>query len=88
MSEITKRLCPFRKVFLDTAPIIYFVEKHPEYFAAANEVFRLIDAGRIGAVTSPITLAECLVHPQLILSLTVALTAPQRKSFTNFVGLS
>ena len=63
MNELTRRLRHFKKVFLDTAPIIYFVEKHPEYFAVANEVFRLIDTGRVGAVTSPITLAECLVHP-------------------------
>lgn len=63
MSEIRKRIRAFRKVFLDTAPIIYFVEKHPDYGAAVDAVFELIDEGRISAVVSPVTLAECLVHP-------------------------
>ena len=26
-------------------------------------IFQAIDAGQLGAVTSPVTLAECLVHP-------------------------
>lgn len=52
-----------RRVFLDTAPIIYFVEKHPHYFQIVRPVFESIDAGKLKPVTSPITLAECLVHP-------------------------
>lgn len=63
MNAIRKRLRAFRKVFLDTAPIIYFVEKHPDYGAAVDTLFELIDEGRISAVVSPVTLAECLVHP-------------------------
>ena len=50
-------------LFLDTAPVIYQVEQNPAYSALAGAVFREIDAGRVGAVTSPVTLAECLVHP-------------------------
>lgn len=63
MNDIRARMRSFRKVFLDTAPIIYFVEKHPEYGAVVDEIFALIDGGRTSAVVSPITLAECLVHP-------------------------
>lgn len=50
-------------LFLDTAPVIYQVEQNPAYSALAGAVFQEIDAGRVGAVTSPVTLAECLVHP-------------------------
>ena len=50
-------------LFLDTAPVIYLVEKNPDYLAMVSEIFRRIDDGQVGAVTSPVTLAECLVHP-------------------------
>ncbi|MBN1487018.1 MAG: type II toxin-antitoxin system VapC family toxin [Anaerolineae bacterium] len=52
-----------RLVFLDTAPIIYFVEKHLRYFDVVRSIFEEIDAHNLETVTSPITLAECLVHP-------------------------
>jgi predicted nucleic acid-binding protein len=57
---------PFRTVnrlFLDTAPLIYYVEKHPQYTKILRVVFQRIDKGLITAVTSPVTLAECLIHP-------------------------
>ena len=50
-------------LFLDTTPAIYFVEKHPLYHPAVAEVFRWVDSDKITAVTSPVTLAECMVHP-------------------------
>lgn len=52
-----------RRMFVDTAPIIYFVEKHPRYFPIIHPIFERIDKGHLTMVTSPITLAECLVHP-------------------------
>lgn len=50
-------------VFIDTAPVIYHVEAHPLYSSATDWVFGRISAGDLQAVTSSITLAECLVHP-------------------------
>ena len=52
-----------QRLFLDTAPIIYYVEKHPSYFAMVRPIFDRIDQGKLTMTTSPITLAECLVHP-------------------------
>jgi predicted nucleic acid-binding protein len=49
--------------FLDTGPVIYFVEKNPQYNAVVRSFFDRIDQGVISAVTSPITLAECLIVP-------------------------
>jgi predicted nucleic acid-binding protein len=49
--------------FLDSAPVIYFVEHHPVYFALLESVFSRVDEGDLTVVTSPITLAECLFYP-------------------------
>ncbi|ELR99459.1 PIN domain-containing protein [Gloeocapsa sp. PCC 73106] len=51
------------RLFLDTAPVIYYVERHRIYFPLVDPIFDLIIDGAIEAVTSPITLAECLVIP-------------------------
>lgn len=52
-----------RLLFLDTAPVIYFVEEHPRYLSVVETVFQRADAGQVTLVTSPVTLAECLVLP-------------------------
>lgn len=52
-----------KKVFLDTAPVIYYVEATPGYAIVAQEVFKLLSQGSFEAVVSPVTLAECLVIP-------------------------
>ncbi|MCS6950909.1 MAG: PIN domain-containing protein [bacterium] len=54
-----------RRVFLDTAPLIFYAERHPIYFQLVEPVFVAIDSGQVQAVTSVVTLAECLVHPYM-----------------------
>ena len=61
--NLGKQLDKTRQIFLDTAPVIYFVEKHPDFAPKAQEVFDRLDDGKMVAVVSPITLAECLVLP-------------------------
>jgi predicted nucleic acid-binding protein len=61
--KIDSALQNITHLFLDTAPVIYYVEKNPQYFAIVEFVFDQIDSGSITAVTSPVTLAECLVLP-------------------------
>jgi predicted nucleic acid-binding protein len=57
------------RLFLDTAPIIYYVERHPKYGPIVDPIFAGIDEhgpdpyGWPAAATSAITLAECLVVP-------------------------
>ncbi len=51
------------RLFLDSAPVIYFVEQNPQYFAIVRVVFQRIRDGSLMGVTSPVTLAECLVRP-------------------------
>ena len=60
---ITETLRNTQRLFLDTAPVIYFVENSPVYRARVQPVFDLLDSGSLAVVTSPVTLAECLVHP-------------------------
>jgi predicted nucleic acid-binding protein len=61
--KIADALSGVGRIFLDTAPVIYHVEKNPQYIALTDVIFTLIDQAAITAVTSPITLAECLVYP-------------------------
>ena len=43
------------RVCIDTAPFIYFIEKHPRYLNVVKPVFIEINAGEIEAITSTIT---------------------------------
>jgi len=61
--NLNRRLDNVKRLFLDTAPVIYYVEEHPRYVALVETVFVRLDAGDFEAVTSPVTLAECLVVP-------------------------
>lgn len=51
------------KIFLDTAPVIYYIEATPAYADIVRAAFTSIDAGQIQALVSPVTLAECLTLP-------------------------
>lgn len=61
--RIDRALAGVTQLFLDTAPVIYFVERNPQFVAVVDPIFERLDAN-IMAITSPVTLAECLVGPQ------------------------
>lgn len=50
-------------VFVDTAPIIYFIEAHPVYGALMKQLVNALSKGLIAASSSVITLAEVLPVP-------------------------
>jgi predicted nucleic acid-binding protein len=50
-------------VALDTVVFIYLIEQHPRFSRAARQIFERIDAGKLQAVTSVLTLLEVLVVP-------------------------
>lgn len=50
-------------VFLDTAPLIYFIEGHSEYQEVLERLFKLNDENYFKFLTSSITLLEVLVKP-------------------------
>jgi predicted nucleic acid-binding protein len=61
--KITERLQGVTRLFLDTAPVVYYVEKNPHYLDRVRVIFAQIDMGTLTAMTSPVTLAECLIAP-------------------------
>jgi predicted nucleic acid-binding protein len=60
--KIEESLRGVKRLFLDTAPVVYFVEQNPEFIARVEPIFDRLDLDIIGVV-SAITLAECLVFP-------------------------
>lgn len=61
--RIDESLENVRRLFLDSAPVIYHIEENSRYRPLTTFVFSGLDRGLFTAVTSPITLAECLVIP-------------------------
>jgi predicted nucleic acid-binding protein len=47
----------------DSAPLIYYIEQHPQYGPATEDLFTAVDRGDARAVTSVLTLLEVLVRP-------------------------
>jgi predicted nucleic acid-binding protein len=52
-----------RVIGLDTAPLIYFIERNEAYLTLVRSFFQAIDRGDFRAITSTLTLTEVLVHP-------------------------
>jgi predicted nucleic acid-binding protein len=63
MGSLGDKLRIAQIVGLDSAIFIYQFEDHPRYKALCAEVFDLMEAGIIQAVTSTVTLIEVLVQP-------------------------
>ena len=49
-------------IFLDTAPFIYFFERHPDYFPALETLFDRLYEVDAQAITSIITYIELACH--------------------------
>ncbi len=63
MGKLTKRLTDHPCVGLDTCVLIYHIERHPTYFSLTQELLASIEAGRLEAVASILTLMEVTVRP-------------------------
>ena len=63
MMKLDDALSGVAKLGLDTPPVIYFIEAHPQYDALVTEVFERISNGKVEGITSVITLTEVLIHP-------------------------
>lgn len=61
--RIEDALAGVSRLLIDTAPLVYAFERNPDYMLRMEHFFRLRKQQRIILVTTPITLAECLVHP-------------------------
>ncbi len=63
MIKLDEALTGVKNFWLDTAPVIYFVEKHPKYDALVTEIFQRIDNDMLVGITSVVTFTEVLVQP-------------------------
>lgn len=61
--KIRDALQSIRTITIETAPFIYYVEKHPLYGVKIRGVFQIIEQTNIQIVTSTITLTEVLTKP-------------------------
>jgi predicted nucleic acid-binding protein len=61
--SIEDQIGSIKTIFLDTAPVIYYVENKQPFSPLLEPFFAHIDRSVLTAVTSPITLAECLFYP-------------------------
>ena len=75
-----------QKVGLDTMIFIYAFEEHPAYLPLLKDFFRVLENGEIEAVTSTISITECLVQPYR--KKDFALAARYMVFFRNFPHLS
>ncbi|MBE9005395.1 type II toxin-antitoxin system VapC family toxin [Fortiea sp. LEGE XX443] len=58
--KISEALVGVSRLFLDTAPVIYLVERNPQFVDLVEPIFERLSTD-ITAVASGITLSECLV---------------------------
>ena len=63
--KIEQAIAGVKLLFLDTAPVIYYLERQPTFFPLIRSIFERVSDGDLPAVSSPITLAECSSIPYL-----------------------
>jgi hypothetical protein len=59
----TLSLPPFGEIYLDTAPIIYSVEKHADYWSLLRPAWEMAESGQILLVSSELAWLEALTGP-------------------------
>jgi predicted nucleic acid-binding protein len=60
---LSDELKQVQTIFLDTAPIIYYIEAHPQFGPLAKEIVNSFQSGSLTAFSSVITLVEVLPKP-------------------------
>lgn len=63
MREIQSALEGVRKLGIDTAPLIYFVERHAQFSPVVRTVIERAEAGDLELISSTLTLTEALTLP-------------------------
>lgn len=57
------KLEQYNRIYIDSSPFIYFIERSPEYLPVVKRIFSEISYGNIWGISSYITLIEVLVAP-------------------------
>ena len=61
--NITSALRNTKRIYIDSAPLIYFVERHRDYFTKMSRIIALTESAPLQAFTSVITSTEIIVQP-------------------------
>src|SRR3989338_9904427 len=61
--NLSEELNHINTIFIDTAPVIYFIEAHPQFGSLAKEVVNAFQTGSLTAFSSVIPLTEVLSKP-------------------------
>ncbi len=60
---LSDELAQINTIFIDTAPVIYFIEAHPQFGPLVKEIVTAFQGGNLNAYSSVITLTEVLPKP-------------------------
>ena len=61
--KIGVALAPLKRLYVEAAPLIYYVEEHPIYIARMDAIIASVENAPIEMVSSVIILTEVLTHP-------------------------
>ncbi len=61
--KLSEALEGIRRLYVETAPLIYYVEENQTYVAAMHAIFEAVEKIPIEVVSSVLTLKEVLVQP-------------------------
>jgi predicted nucleic acid-binding protein len=61
--KIADALKAVKRLYIETAPLIYYVEENPTYVDKMDAIIATVMGGSIEAVSSVLTLTEILIHP-------------------------
>lgn len=76
---LTEEIKKIKSIFIDTAPIIYYIEAHTEFGPLMKEIVNMFQQEKLNAFTSVLTLTEVLPKPIQLGKDHLA------KEFTNFL---
>jgi predicted nucleic acid-binding protein len=63
--KVEQAIAGVKSLFLDTAPVIYYLQGHPAFSPSIRSIFERVSNGDLQIVSSPITLAECSSIPHI-----------------------
>lgn len=66
MTKLNDELIGVARLGLDTAPLIYFVERNLKYVDVVREIVRRVDDGQISGFSSMVALTEVLTKPKKV----------------------
>lgn len=61
--KISDVLPAVRRLYIETTPLIYYVEANPTYITKMDAILKVVENGPLEVCSAVITLMEVLVHP-------------------------